>query len=211
MLILFIFIKVHCQEKNENPDLTAYKTNLGADIGYCKYKIKINNSNSKQDSTFINDAFDNLRLYIEYSIFRRFSVGLSWESGGLFTKPTFDFEPFYNRLSINNIGIIAKFKIIQKTKTIVYFDLLPVYSWLKFQKKGTNSSFEYNYNGFGYQLALGFNHFFGRRIGINLRPYYTKSKYKSEVLVSNINQGVMQVLVFKHTGFGLESGIIIKL
>lgn len=211
LVLLFIFMNAHCQEKKENPDVNTYQVNLGADVGYCKYNININNPSYNQDTTFINDAFDIIRLYADYSITRMFSLGISWEYGGLLTKPTFDFEPFYDQLSINNIGIIAKFKLIFKAKTHIYFDLLPVFSWLDFQKKGFGSTFEYKYNGFGFQLALGVNQFFGKHIGMNIRPFYTKSNYKSEILVSNINQAGMQAQEFKYNGFGLGLGIIIKL
>jgi hypothetical protein len=182
ILLSFIITNVNCQEKKNQPTNNPYKVNIGAGMGISRFQLDAHDTQSSQTIPMFDNTIDVVRFQLDYSFFKRFSMGLAYEACGLFIdlKETSSGNSYsFSSVLSTKIGISAKYKFISKEKNHLYIEIMPVYSWMNFKYYSESLAMKYYISNIGFQTALGWDHFFGKHIGINLRSSYTTITYKT--------------------------------
>jgi hypothetical protein len=187
LLVLFLLnLSTFCQEKKEQPSGNPYKFCIGLGAGISQYRITGNGNYSYQSSTVMDDVYENINLHADYSFVRRFSAGIAFENNGLVSKNISS-----DNVSSFNLCIVFKYKFINKDHNHLFFQLSPVYSSLAYrydigiasaQEPGGYFSEYYvriKSRGFGIKAALGWDHFFGKHLGIFLLSGLTILNYSN--------------------------------
>ncbi|OIP01546.1 MAG: hypothetical protein AUJ97_06925 [Bacteroidetes bacterium CG2_30_32_10] len=142
-------------------------------------------------------------------------MGFLFEHNGFINQhnSSSDTVESFNTVSSSNICISVKFKFLNKNQNNLYLEILPVYSWLAI-KNQSHFPYEITSNGFGFQTALGWNHFFNKHFGFNLHSSYTAIKYKSNInnsdpFMANLYYNP-QTINLEYTGFVSSLGLLVR-
>ena len=175
----FISISAFSQEKNST-SLTSSKFNIGLSGGIGIYGGKTNDKSATNDSTAVDAACAIIKLHTDYSLFNKFTIGFVFERNGFLTN-----KDSSNSASSLNIGITAKYKFINKEFNKLFIELMPAYSYFTYQNEENHQKDKVESNGFNFQVGLGWDHYFGKHLGIYLGSYYTIYKYNKIVNADN--------------------------
>jgi hypothetical protein len=210
LILSSCFLSVFCQEKKDESPANNSKFTFGAFIGSSYYNLTSSGGTSGKLRVIKEDVLDLISFHGEYSITSMFSAGILYEIGGLLTDPDFNIETPYNDFSINNAGINFKMKFISRDKDNVYFNILPVYSRMRFRDKSGVSDYVFESNGFGLKGEMGWEHYFGKHIGMGLQSCYTFSRFRADVFYTIQNQSYIDVVKNTYSGLGAGLGLLFR-
>jgi len=182
------------------------KYSIGAGVGFGLYGGKNNDKNAKKDTNAIDAACGIIQIHADYNIIKKFALGFKFERNGFLTS-----KDSSDRASSLNIGLSGKFKFVSKEKNFLYLDINPSYSYFTYNNKKDKV---YS-NGFNFQLGLGWDHYFGKHIGMFISSYYTFYKYNK--IINNDDYTVLKVNFpqedyrIKFSGLNLNAGLIVRI
>jgi len=202
LLLILIYKFSFCQDT---------KYSIGAGVGFGLYGGKSNDKNA-QDTTAIDAACGIIQIHADYDIVKRFALGFKFERNGFLSA-----KDSSEKASSLNLGISGKFKFVSKEKNFLYLDINPSYSYFTYEKKEVNKTNKVFSDGFNFQLGLGWDHYFGKRIGMFISSYYTLYKYNkiinkddNTILKVNYRNYPQENYRIKFSGLNLNAGLIVR-
>ena len=203
LLLISIFIcnLVFCQLSNFS---------AGAGLGFGVYGIKTNDKSAKKD-TNITDITKLITLIrADFSITKRYVIGVKFEKNSYLTK----IDSSKNASSIS-IGINGRFNVVNKEKNLLYFELIPAYSYFTYSKIINKKTDKIYSNGINFQVGFGWDHYFLNHFGMFINTYIANYNYykvvnsNSNTILKVNNPPVNFTINFK--GVNLFAGLLFRL
>jgi hypothetical protein len=216
-VISFIILNAYGQEKKEQPN-NRYKFNFGIGGGIERFVLNTDDPNTSENITIFDKTKDVLKIHVDYTFVKRFSLGLNFEGCGFFVnnRSSSNNENYIYFVTSGKAGVSLKYKFISKEKNHLFVEIIPVFSRLSYKSYSTFVTFKYYVNGKGGQAAIGWDHFFTKHFGINIRSIYSLINYKDNPNYKtlsnpyNIPTESIETYYSVHTAYGSTLGLLIR-